>query len=96
MAHTFDVTISRTTGRSQRWPLLIDGLGSTGPSSRPAKCIEELVELTRPDVDAKAAKKNGAVPACLMAAAFVPPPVTVTCRSADALTTSPTRAWTRW
>lgn len=65
---------------------LIEGLGYDWAIEQTAKCIEELVELTRPDVDVKAARMNGAVPGLFDGSSFVSPPVTVTCRSADALT----------
>lgn len=61
------------------------GLGIEWATSQTAKCIEELVELTRPDIDVKAARKNAAAADLFAAPSFVPPPVTITCRSADAL-----------
>lgn len=77
---------SRSRGSHAEMAPLIVGLGYDWAIEQTAKCIEELVELTRPDVNVKAAKKNGAAPGLFDGAAFVPPPVTVTCRSADALT----------
>lgn len=65
--------------------LLVDGLGADWIIDKTAKCIEELVELTRSDVDVKAARRNGTTPGLFDGSPFVPPPVTVTCRSADAL-----------
>jgi adenine-specific DNA methylase len=65
---------------------LVAGLGYEWAIDKTAKCITELVELSRPDVNVKAASKNGTAPNLFEGPAFVPPPVTVTCRSADALT----------
>jgi hypothetical protein len=64
---------------------LIVGLGYDWAIDQTAKCIEELVGLSRPDIDVKAARKNGAS-GLFDGDAFVAPPVTITCRSADALT----------
>ena len=64
---------------------LIVGLGYDWAIEQTAKCIEELVALTRPDIDVKEARKAGVGPSLFGGPAFVPPPVTVTCRSADAL-----------
>jgi hypothetical protein len=50
-----------------------------------AKCIEELVQLTRPDVDVRAARANGTSPSLFDSPVFVPAPVTISCRSADSL-----------
>jgi putative DNA methylase len=61
------------------------GLGYDWAVEQTAKCIEELVELTRPDIDTKAEKK-GHGPTLFDGPAYVPPPVTITCRSADSLT----------
>lgn len=65
---------------------LIVGLGHDWAIEQTAKCIEELVGLTRPDIDVKAARKNTVAPGLFDGAPFVPPPVTITCRSADDLT----------
>ncbi|MGH7459460.1 MAG: DUF1156 domain-containing protein [Longimicrobiales bacterium] len=66
---------------------LIAGLGFDWAIEQTAKCIEELVELTRPDIDVKAATNGKTQVEAFQPAksAFVPPPVTVTCKSADAL-----------
>ncbi|MDA8048926.1 MAG: DUF1156 domain-containing protein [Rhodospirillales bacterium] len=57
---------------------LIAGLGYDWCVEKTAKCIKELVELARPDA-ASGALISG------MADAYVPPPITITCKSADAL-----------
>lgn len=70
---------------------LIVGLGYDWAIEQTAKCIAELVELARPDIDVKAALKGEYDEAQteMLAdegGAYVPPPVTVTCTSADSLT----------
>lgn len=64
---------------------LIQGLGYDWAIEQTAKCIEELVALTRPDIDVKAARKHAGTAGLFDAPAFVPPPVTITSRSADDL-----------
>lgn len=65
---------------------LIAGLGYDWAIDQTAKCIEELVALTRPDVDVKAARVGGDGFGLFDSdVAFVPPPITITCRSADSL-----------
>ena len=64
---------------------LVTGLGYDWAIKQTAKCIEELVSLTRPDIDVKAAKKHGAHPTLPFSRSFQPPPLTITCRSGDAL-----------
>lgn len=64
---------------------LIAGLGYDWAVEQTAKCIEELVDLTRPDIDVKATCKNAGATSLFDGAPFIPPPVTITCRSADAL-----------
>ena len=63
---------------------LIAGLGFDWAIEQTAKCIGELVDLARPDIDVKAARKNGAA-SLWSDGAYRPPPVTVTCGSADQL-----------
>jgi len=65
---------------------LVAGLGLDWAVKQTAKSIEELVALSRPDIDVKAAKKQPKPANLFDAPAFVPPPVTITARSADALT----------
>jgi adenine-specific DNA methylase len=64
---------------------LIVGLGYDWAIEQTAKCIAELVDLVRPDIDVKAARKYGTQGDLLAVRSFSPPPVTVTCRSADNL-----------
>jgi adenine-specific DNA methylase len=65
---------------------LVAGLGVDWTITQTAKCIQELIELTRPDIDVKAAKKHAKSPSLFDSTPFVPPPVTITARSADSLT----------
>lgn len=65
---------------------LVAGLGYDWSIEQTAKCIEELVELTRPDIDVRAARKKSGATSLFDVPAFVPPPVTITARSGDALT----------
>src|SRR6185312_3367114 len=62
---------------------LIVGLGYDWAVEQTAKCIEELVELTRPDIDVKAARKAATSHGLFAGPAFVPAPITITARSAD-------------
>jgi len=72
---------------------LIVGIGYDWAIDKTAKCISELVDLVRPDIDAKAMKKaakayDGNYPtqsSYIQNESFTPPPVTVTCKSADSL-----------
>lgn len=65
---------------------LVTGLGYDWAIEQTAKCIKELVQLTRPDIDVKgAAKRPRAIQTSFDTEPFVPPPVTITCRSADSL-----------
>lgn len=65
--------------------LLVEGLGIDWMVEKTAKCIEELIELARPDLDLKAAVRHGGAAGLFDQTAFVPPPITITCRSADSL-----------
>ncbi len=64
---------------------LIAGLGYDWAIEKTANCIEELVGLTRPDIDVKSARKNSAVASLFEVPAFVPPPITISSYSADNL-----------
>jgi adenine-specific DNA methylase len=64
---------------------LIVGLGYDWAIDQTAKCIGELVDLVRPDIDVKAAKKDRRHADLFAAPTFTPPPVTITCKSGDSL-----------
>jgi adenine-specific DNA methylase len=64
---------------------LIVGLGYDWAIEQTAKCIGELVDLVRPDIDVKAAKKQSRHADLFAPPAFTPPPVTITCKSGDSL-----------
>ncbi len=67
---------------------LTTGIGYDWALKQVGKALAELVDLARPDIDVKRELKGkaGAQTATLFdAASYNPPPVTVTCRSADAL-----------
>lgn len=66
---------------------LITGLGYDWAIEQTAKSITELVDLVRPDINAKEYRKNkkngqAEIPD---AKPFTPPPVTITCKSGDML-----------
>ena len=63
---------------------LIVGLGYDWAIEQTAKCIGELVALVRPDAAATASGQPG-FDFTGEATAFVPPPVTLTCKSGDSL-----------
>lgn len=63
---------------------LIVGLGYDWAIEQTAKCIGELVALVRPDAKATASGQSG-FDFTGEARAFVPPPVTLTCKSGDSL-----------
>lgn len=65
---------------------LIAGLGFDWTIQQTAKCIGELVELVRPDVQIqKGTKKATSQTALTLGPSFIPPPVTVSCKSGDSL-----------
>lgn len=64
---------------------LIAGLGYDWAIEKTGACIGELVDLVRPDIDVKAAKKDSRHADLFAAPAFTPPPVTITCKSGDSL-----------
>jgi len=62
---------------------LIVGLGYDWAIQQTGKCIGELVDLARPDVNIKAKRKATTQESLFKD--FVPPPVVITCTSADTL-----------
>ncbi|WP_295584725.1 DUF1156 domain-containing protein [uncultured Lamprocystis sp.] len=64
---------------------LIVGLGYDWAIEQTAKCIGELVDLVRPDIDVKAAKKDSRHADMFAAPSFKPSSVTITCKSGDSL-----------
>ncbi len=63
---------------------LIEGLGFDWALEQTGKCLQELISLTRPDIDVKAAAK-GKSSTGLFGAPFTSPPITITCGSGDSL-----------
>ena len=74
VANTFNRHDFAFAGLMPRWRHLWPAWATTGLSSKPRNAIEELVELTRPDIDVKAARKNNSIRELFDAPAFVPPP----------------------
>lgn len=64
---------------------LIVGLGYDWAIEQTAKCIRELIELVRPDIDVKANARKSHQTDLFSRRHFTPPPVTITCKSADNL-----------
>ena len=65
---------------------LIEGLGYDWAINQMGKCIGELVDLIRPDIDVKAVLKNNKDQKNLFKnEIFTPPKVTITCNSADSM-----------
>lgn len=64
---------------------LVAGIGYDWSIDKTEKCIVELVDLVRPDIDVKAAKKQSPHADLFAPPAFTPPPVTITCKSGDSL-----------
>lgn len=65
---------------------LIVGLGYDWAIEKTGKCIQELVQLTRPDIDFKAAKGTAIKKNPFTASnPFTPPAVTITCKPGDHL-----------
>ncbi len=64
---------------------LIAGLGYEWALRETGKCIGELVAMTRPDSTKKKTRKGASRPELMPAPTFAPQPITVTCKSADAL-----------
>ncbi|MEQ1897463.1 MAG: DUF1156 domain-containing protein [Vicinamibacterales bacterium] len=63
---------------------LVTGLGYEWALGKTGRCIEELIELTRPDL-ALVHAKQGKTSLFDAPAVVVPPPVTITCQSGDSL-----------
>jgi len=63
---------------------LIAGEGYSWALGEIAKCIAELVDLSRPDIDVKAVLKNQNQ-FMLFESGFSPPPITVSCKSAEGM-----------
>lgn len=61
---------------------LMTGLGFEWAVKQTAKCIAELVDLTRPDINVKQALKSGHQS---LLETYTPPPITITCKSGDNL-----------
>lgn len=79
MVNTFDShNFAHRWAYAEMAPLIV-GLGYDWAIEQTAKCIEELVELLRPD-----AANAGTLP-LLGTRNFTPPPLAITCKSADAL-----------
>lgn len=85
MANTFDSHNFAHKWTYAEMPPAGTGLGLEWVIEQVHDCIEELVELTRPEIDVRGARKSKGAPGLFDPAGYVPPPVTVTCRSADAL-----------
>lgn len=64
---------------------LISGLGYEWVIEATSKCIAELIDLARPDVQAKKSRKGQQQGKLLLSENYAPPSVTVTCKSADSL-----------
>lgn len=66
---------------------LISGLGYDWAIEQTAKCIAELIDLSRPDLNAKAWRKTGNIvqASLLDGPVFTPPPLTITCKPGDSL-----------
>ncbi|NCC26731.1 MAG: DUF1156 domain-containing protein [Gammaproteobacteria bacterium] len=85
VANTFNRhDFSFSWSHAEMAPLIV-GLGYDWAIEQTAKCIGELVDLVRPDIDVKAAKKQTRHEDLFAAPAFTPPPVTITCKSGDSL-----------
>ncbi len=64
---------------------LVGGLGFDWALEAVVKCVEELIDLSRPDFEGKTRKRGSPSQLSLGATAFSPPPVSITARSADQL-----------
>ena len=64
---------------------LIVGRGFDWAFGQTEKCISELIDLARPDIDGKALRKNPSQAELILQSSFTQPSVTVTAKSADRL-----------
>lgn len=64
---------------------LVAGMGYDWALEQTGKCLTELIGLLRPDIDTKSLKKGVSANSLWPSAPFVPPPVTITCKSGDNL-----------
>ncbi len=80
MVNTFDRhDFSFKWSYAEMAPLIV-GLGYDWAIEQTAKCIKELVELTRPDAATHTGQQGG-----LNFHNYTPPPITLTCKSGDSL-----------
>jgi putative DNA methylase len=85
MVNTFDRhDFAFKASYAEMAPLIV-GLGYDWATEQTAKCIGELVDLVRPDIDVKVAKKDSRHADLFGSLSFVPPPLTITCKSGDSL-----------
>lgn len=85
MANTFDShNFAMKWSYAEMVPLIV-GLGYDWAIDQVAKCIGELVELTRPDAYEVPDAQAQLFSASVGTKAFTPPPVTLTCKSGDSL-----------
>ncbi|HOT83204.1 MAG TPA: DUF1156 domain-containing protein, partial [Candidatus Defluviicoccus seviourii] len=86
MVNTFDRhDFSFKWSYAETAPLIV-GLGYDWAIGQTAKCIEELIELTRPDLVTNGGGRNGRQGGLALARGnFTPPAIEITCKSADAL-----------
>lgn len=64
---------------------LITGLGYDWAFEKTEKCIAELIDLVRPDVDGKALRKNDRQVELSGVSSYTPPPITITAKPGDQL-----------
>jgi len=85
MVNTFDShNFAFKWSYAEMAPLVV-GLGYDWAIKQVGKCIGELADLARPDVDIKAKKKSPTQRSMFDPPGFKPPPVVITCSSADSL-----------
>lgn len=86
MVNTFDRhDFSFKWSYAEMAPLIV-GLGYDWAIEQTAKCIEELIEFTRPDLVANGRGEEGRQAGLALARGnFTPPAIEITCKSADSL-----------